>query len=206
MFKIPVSIGEIFDKLTILDIKRDRIEDPGRRAHVSHEYDLLYEVVSSEISKCSYFYRILKVINSEIWDSMNILRDNVENTEFWARECRKTLVDNDRRCRVKNKINTLINSAIKEQKSYKSTSYELPYVFDRATIMMAYPLIRYRSTEYDTISVVCSSSIEEDFYRDLFKDDPSICISMSNATPTTLTEEEIYSTVPISVKGTYARL
>ena len=64
---LPVSLGEALDKLTILDIKLQKIQDQ-RRQDVQKEYDLLDTTLISYRQKYAYYYKLLKEINLEIWD------------------------------------------------------------------------------------------------------------------------------------------
>ena len=71
---LPVSIGEAIDKLTILDIKLNKIKD-HRRNDVKKEYDMLYEKLSIFIQTYQSLYKQMKHINLLIWDMMDKLRD-----------------------------------------------------------------------------------------------------------------------------------
>ena len=69
---LEVSLGEALDKLTILDIKCDKIKDE-RKIDCQKEYDLLYSELKDYVKEFSYHYRILKKINLTIWN----LQDNI---------------------------------------------------------------------------------------------------------------------------------
>ena len=118
---LPVSLGEAIDKLTILDIKIDKIKD-HRKIDVQTEYDLLYEKLKEFIIKYNDLYQSMKKVNLLIWDMMDILRDgdNISGEEY-LKICKECVEYNDIRFRVKNKINFLSKSSLKEQKSYKVT-------------------------------------------------------------------------------------
>jgi hypothetical protein len=80
---LPVSIGEAIDKLTILDIKYDKIKDNDRKCNVKIEFDMLYEKMKDIIEEYKLYYNIMKIINLDIWDMMDILRDaDVSNEEY----------------------------------------------------------------------------------------------------------------------------
>jgi hypothetical protein len=120
ILNLPVSIGEALDKLTILDIKLDRIQD-NRKDNVKIEYDILYEKLKEHIDKNQKYYNMLKKTNLYIWDLMDLLRDGVNISDIdYTKLCKDTIIANDVRFRIKNKINILSNSHIKEQKGYKS--------------------------------------------------------------------------------------
>ena len=104
---LPVSLGEAIDKLTILDIKLEKIKD-NRRLDVQKEYDLLYEKLKEYFNE---FYISLKKINLIIWDQMDILRDGNLNDNDYFKLCKECIECNDIRFRIKNKIN--YNSVLK---------------------------------------------------------------------------------------------
>lgn len=121
---LPVSIGEALDKLSILDIKLDMIKD-SRRDNVKIEFDLLYNKLKLFIIEYECLYAEMKEINHQIWLNMDILRDGEISNDDYLKVCKQTIIDNDIRFRIKNKMNTLANSNIKEQKGYKITKYYL---------------------------------------------------------------------------------
>ena len=115
---LPVSLGEGIDKLTILDIKCEKILDK-RKIDVQKEYDILYEKLKIFIEEYNELYCTMKKVNLLIWDQMDILRDGNISDEDYTKLCRECIDSNDIRFRIKNKINLISNSEIKEQKSYK---------------------------------------------------------------------------------------
>ena len=115
---LPVSLGEAIDKLTILDIKLDNIKD-DRKLDVKIEYDLLFEKLKNFINKYNDLYISMKKVNLIIWKQMDILRDGDTTNETYMKICKECIEMNDVRFRIKNKINLISNSTIKEQKGYK---------------------------------------------------------------------------------------
>ena len=116
---LPVSLGEAIDKLTILDVKLEKIKD-NRKNDVKQEYDLLYDKLKEYIIKYNDLYKTMKNSNLLIWDMMDILRDGDKiNEESYLKICKECITYNDIRFRIKNKINYISNSCLKEQKSYK---------------------------------------------------------------------------------------
>ena len=113
MIRLPVSIGEAIDKLTILDIKCKRIADETKRAHCKREYDLLYTDLQEHVAKCQHYYKQLYDINDEIWVMQDTIRDNPD-----PQKCVDILDKNDMRYRVKNVINQITDSYVREQKGY----------------------------------------------------------------------------------------
>ena len=110
---LEVSLGEALDKLTILDIKIDKIKD-SRRDDCLKEYKVLYDTLKDYVNAFSYHYKILKEINLTIWN----LQENIHNDTNLTNTYGKVLKENDRRFRVKKQINNLANSSLKEQKGY----------------------------------------------------------------------------------------
>lgn len=150
---LPVSIGEALDKLSILDIKLDNIKD-SRRDNVKIEYDMLYEKLEPYIKESKKYYDILKKTNYYIWNLMDLLRDgeNVED-EKYTKLCKDTIIANDMRFRIKNKINIITNSLLKEQKGYKC----LKILIDLSHYTCNYDLLLkplcYYSILYDDIYI-----------------------------------------------------
>ena len=112
---LKVSIGEALDKLSILEIKLEKIQD-SRRKDVEIEYNYLYSELSQYITQFEYQYKFLKNINLQIWNLQDEIRDDFEKFIAGGED---VLFLNDARFTVKNKINTLAKSQFKEQKGYK---------------------------------------------------------------------------------------
>ena len=157
---LPVSLGEAIDKLTILDIKIDKIKD-HRKIDVQTEYDLLYEKLKEFIIKYNDLYQSMKKVNLLIWDMMDILRDcdNVSGEEY-LKICKECVEYNDIRFRVKNKINFLSNSSLKEQKSYKVTTLLININDSIENIKDFIRPIKYYSFFYDEIIIIYKEPIE----------------------------------------------
>ena len=122
--QIPVSVGELYDKLTILEIKVARITDAVRLRHVTHELALLRAIEKQFASTDTRHMQLiaeLKRVNEALWDIEDAIRNCERRQEFGtefialARSVYKT---NDKRSALKNEINLLHNSEIVEQKSY----------------------------------------------------------------------------------------
>lgn len=113
MIKLPVSIGEALDKLTILEIKCSRITDPERVVHCRKEYELLKEDLSSYIDRFPFQYRQLYAVNDDIW----VMQDDIRMRPD-PLKCVSILDKNDMRFRIKDNINALAKSYVREQKGY----------------------------------------------------------------------------------------
>lgn len=120
--KIEVSIGEVIDKITILQIKEDRIKDTNKIEHIKKELSILEETLfNSNIKVPIDMVLNLKEVNESLWDAEDVLREK-EKSEVYDEEFIKcAILDsvlNDKRFLIKNQINNFCNSNIKEQKSY----------------------------------------------------------------------------------------
>ena len=123
MLKIPVSVGELVDKITILKIKLKFLTGQ-RKANVKNEYDLLNkELKNSSIIIREELMEDLQITNQKLWELEDKIRvkelDNDFKEEFvdLARTIYKL---NDKRYEIKNKINKKYNSIITEEKIYKT--------------------------------------------------------------------------------------
>jgi hypothetical protein len=123
MITIPVSVGELIDKLSILHIKQTKITDPEKLEHINKEFELLYNFSSvylnnEEIIK---LYHELVDTNSKLWEIEDMLRVIETQKNFdskFIELSRLVYKTNDNRFIIKNKINQLTNSEIREQKDY----------------------------------------------------------------------------------------
>ena len=168
---LPVSLGEAIDKLTILDIKMDKIKG-DRINDVKIEYDLLYDKLKEFIIKYENLYKTMRKVNLIIWDMMDLLRDGDVNESQYLKICKECIEYNDIRFRVKNKINYVSLSLLKEQKSYKIN--RLLIIVNKDVIELSL-FVKYFSFIYDEINIVSIlnlDSLKETFHYDttiLFK-------------------------------------
>ena len=167
---LPVSLGEAIDKLTILDIKLASIKD-SRINDVRIEYDLLYDKIQHYIEKYKMLYTSMKKINSLIWDLMDSLRDGALDEQKYLIMCKKTIDYNDIRFRIKNKINTISGSLLKEQKGYKINSVLISIDNNIRNLDDFILPIRYYSFLYDRVFIKLGNY---DRIKENFKDDETI--------------------------------
>lgn len=164
----PVSLGEALDKLSILEIKLDKITD-NRRHDVQVEYDMLSEHLNCYLSDSTmkYYYSILKEINLSIWDMQDDFRYKMDNN------CMEIIEYNDRRFRVKKKMNNFGKSTLREQKGYRPrTAFVLGHL-GLGDHINCVGLVRYLSTTHDNVTVVCKSKYLYNL-ETFFSDDSSI--------------------------------
>lgn len=120
--KIEVSNGEIVDKLTIIEIKLERIKDQQKLDNLKKEFTVLDEAVKQIISKEDELYKGLYDVNCQLWDIedhiRDLERDKVFNTDF-IETARKVYITNDKRADLKKQINSKTGSNLTEEKSYQ---------------------------------------------------------------------------------------
>jgi len=120
-----ISAGELFDKISILEIKKSKIKDRTKRNIVLKELSSLQETVNQNIKKSrslTNLYKKLKSVNLKLWKIEDAIRDYEREKNFknkFIKLARAVYFTNDERSRVKNKINSLTKSNISEVKSYK---------------------------------------------------------------------------------------
>ncbi len=123
--QIPISPGELLDKITILQIKSERIQDPAKVANVKVELDLLSNVWRQSVTsdaKIEALTKELKSINEKLWKVEDDIRDEERNKQFGERFielARSVYIINDDRANAKKKVNLHLNSSIVEEKSYQ---------------------------------------------------------------------------------------
>jgi len=126
--QVPVSPGEVLDKITILEIKSERMSDPEKVANVRVELALLQETWNNFIKNDDKIQRLheqLKEINEALWEIEDDIRDKERAKEFDERFielARAVYVTNDRRSEVKKQLNLHLGSGIVEEKSYQDYS------------------------------------------------------------------------------------
>ena len=122
---VPVSPGEVLDKITILEIKSERMSDPDKVANVRVELALLQETWSQAVAEDDVIRELhaqLKEINEGLWEIEDDIRDKERVKQFDARFielARSVYFTNDRRSEVKKKLNLHLGSQIIEEKSYQ---------------------------------------------------------------------------------------
>lgn len=121
---VPVSFGEVLDKITILEIKAERITDPAKLVNVHNELRALtqaWEASVAEAARVDAARQELKVVNEELWQIEDEIRECERAADFGQRFidlARAVYVTNDRRAAIKKRINLALGSAFVEEKSY----------------------------------------------------------------------------------------
>lgn len=120
--KIEVSNGEIIDKLTIIQIKLERIKDETKLVNLNREYNILKKAASSIISQDDPLYLSLYQVNCDLWEIEDRIRDLERNKDFgsdFVSTAREVYIKNDRRSELKREINIRTSSGLVEEKSYE---------------------------------------------------------------------------------------
>lgn len=119
----PISVGELVDKITILELKLAHATDPRALEHVQHELDQLLQLLNQHqlADTVAELRAQLKGINAELWDTESFKRRCEREQTFldgFVVAARNVYIKNDIRARIKRQINDLCNSNIVEEKIY----------------------------------------------------------------------------------------
>jgi len=120
--KIEVSNGEIIDKLTIIQIKIERIKDNKKLLNLRKEFEELNNAALKILSSNDPLYKALYNINCELWEIEDHIRDLERNKDFgddFIQTARSVYMKNDKRAVIKRKINIKTSSGLVEEKSYE---------------------------------------------------------------------------------------
>jgi hypothetical protein len=121
---VPISVEELFDKITILEIKALRIVDEVKRLNVTRELTVLKTVADDSLQLGDEGLKLvddLRQVNSLLWDVEDRIRDYERNKDFGSRFvelARSVYHHNDERARLKKQLNELTGSTLVEEKSY----------------------------------------------------------------------------------------
>lgn len=121
---VPVSWGEVIDKITILEIKSKRLNDGAKLANVRKELDMLVAVREREFPRhreLASLSGMLEEVNAKLWDIEDDIRDCERQRDFGERFvqlARAVYYTNDERAQLKRRVNDLLGSELVEEKSY----------------------------------------------------------------------------------------
>jgi len=119
-----ISAGELLDKISILEIKREKIKNKANQEKINKEYKILKEVQNSSIEvteKLKTLFKKVKEVNQNLWDIEDKLRFCEKNKDFgknFIELARGVYFNNDKRSKIKSEINKILMSNIKEVKEY----------------------------------------------------------------------------------------
>ena len=123
---VEVSVGELLDKISILEIKKEKIKDPDKLKYISDEHQILQEQYRLNVKndiKLNELYQSLKIINSRLWtieDDKRRCEKEKDFTENFIKLSRDVHILNDERAKIKLEMNNHTGSKIKEIKEYFS--------------------------------------------------------------------------------------
>jgi adenine C2-methylase RlmN of 23S rRNA A2503 and tRNA A37 len=119
-----ISPGELLDKISILEIKLEKIKDKNSQEKIKIEYKILKKIQNSSIEmsdKIKDLYRSVSDVNIKLWDIEDKLRIYEQNKDFgknFIELARGVYFNNDKRAKLKNEINEILKSDIREIKQY----------------------------------------------------------------------------------------
>lgn len=123
LVRVPVSIGELLDKIVILEIKQSRMTDPDQRANVSRELSELTrvweEAVPDPEGRVEEIRRDLREVNESLWEVEDALREKEARSDFgdeFMELARAVYRTNDRRSALKRELNERLGSTLTEEK------------------------------------------------------------------------------------------
>ncbi len=123
--KVEIAPGELIDKITILEIKQEKILAKSQRDNINREHKILWQVYEQLLAGTENLAELtaeLKKINHELWiieDEIRVCEQNKDFGDNFIRLARSVYMTNDRRAAIKRKINHLLNSRLVEEKSYQ---------------------------------------------------------------------------------------
>jgi hypothetical protein len=123
MIYTPVSVGELIDKLSILQVKKIKITNEEKLEYINKEFELLYNLSSVYLDnkQLETLYHILVKINSKLWDiedKLRVLESEKKFDDDFIELSRNVYYTNDERFSLKNQINKITDSEIREIKEY----------------------------------------------------------------------------------------
>lgn len=125
VMNVPVSFGEVLDKITILEIKSERIDDPAKLKNIRHELETLSKVWNDTLDdpkQVQQERQDLKAINEQLWEIEDDIREEEAAGNFGDRFielARSVYITNDKRAAVKKQVNLALGSEFVEEKSYR---------------------------------------------------------------------------------------
>ena len=129
---VEVSVGELLDKISILEIKKEKIKDPEKLKFISNEHSILKDQLEKNVKsddKLNKLFQDLKEINAKLWVIEDDKRDCEKNKDFgdkFIKLSRDVHFLNDDRAKIKLAINNYTGSSIKEIKEYTCLLYTSP--------------------------------------------------------------------------------
>lgn len=169
---METSVGEGFDKLTILDIKLEKIRDPVKKDHCRRESASIRASIGAHVLNYKHLYAWLRYVNLRIWD----LQDDMRERNNYSEQGFRAILDlNDMRFRIKKRINAIFESSLQEQKGYSNKTGLFLTHLGMGDLINMNGAIRYAALMVDTLYVI-SKVRNSANVKDMFSDDPTIHI------------------------------
>ena len=124
MIEVKISYGELFDKISILEIKKNKLTNNDDLIKINYELTLLQKKLSESkinTSLIATLFKDLQDVNLKLWNVEDEIREKERNKEFddaFIKLARDVYMTNDKRAKIKNEINSKLNSKVFEVKSY----------------------------------------------------------------------------------------
>jgi len=151
---VEVSIGEVVDKYSILEIKKNLIKNPIKLKEITKELEALESCTAAIISYPDYYYWLVYV-NMEIWNHTDTIKQMPVTHPDFATIAQKIFDLNQQRFRIKSFFNQLVGSTIQEQKSYQAT-YIVIQIDTPEELMEKFAEINHLSIQYDYVRFDCA--------------------------------------------------
>ena len=201
--KLEVSVGEAIDKLSILHLKQKKIKNKQKLAEIEKEIRELSQC-NELIKKYNDYYRQLMYVNEEIWDMTDLIKGMIlnENPHFFASISNKIFNFNQKRFRLKNLFNILVDSSLKEQKSYAATCCKI-HIENLNILFDKFTEINYLCIEYDKVvfDSPCDKTIAiiENIYHHFISNDLE-CVKTINISNFNLSDKliRVFEFTPIT--------
>jgi hypothetical protein len=156
---IDISIGELLDRYSILEIKKNEITDNTKLKYITTELKLYN--VHNELIQYNLYYKLLYFVNKQIWDKTNLIKSLINKDEHYANIAYSIFELNQQRFRMKNIINILSNNSINEQKSYQSLNIYI--TFNSNNYDDIFIKLLYYTLNYDNVYINISHPILSHF-------------------------------------------
>ncbi|AYV84296.1 MAG: hypothetical protein Hyperionvirus21_30 [Hyperionvirus sp.] len=175
----PISVGDGLDKLTILELKCESVDSEEKKIEIRKEINQISLNLVEYQSRVKFYYEQLYKTNKIIWD----LCEKVHGTRIPYKEYNQLSVaiieNNDRRFRIKNKINYVTDSSLNEQKNFKMKKIVVAAHWGLGDMFMMVGAIRYYSISYDQVITFCTQHNYSTVQK-IFEDDPTIKIDIGD--------------------------
>ena len=161
----PISVGELIDKITILEIKKSKIQDENKLKNVKHELQKLNDIFVSKVNVFNdnvfKLKNALKDINEKLWYIENAKRQHEKEQRFdneFVTLARNVYIFNDKRAEIKREINVMLKSDIVEEKEFpsKTKAFYLGHL-GMGDHILSSPIVHWLLQNFDEVTVVCRS-------------------------------------------------